>query len=225
MNVYVREMASALAQQGTECIVYTRADAADLPREVVVEPGHRVVYLQAGPHQAVVDDIEARGGVDAVHAHYWLSGAVGHALKHRLEVPFIVTFHTLARVKGAGGDLEPGYREAAEAAQKVDAAVRAFRGCLELDPEQHWASWLLATALHRKAESDVVELERLCRRAIAWQEQHQQDACRQVYLLALTLKRKGDDGAARQAARDYLVKAGDGGDPRVLQLLLQIAEG
>ncbi|MGB0821183.1 MAG: glycosyltransferase, partial [Ilumatobacteraceae bacterium] len=132
MNVYVREMASALAQQGTECIVYTRADAADLPREVVVEPGHRVVYLQAGPHhlpkealtdiiddftEAVVDDIEARGGVDAVHAHYWLSGAVGHALKHRLDVPFIVTFHTLARVKGAGGDLEPGYREAAEAAQ------------------------------------------------------------------------------------------------------------
>ena len=132
MNVYVREMASALAQQGTECVVYTRADAADLPREVVVEPGHRVVYVQAGPHhlpkealtdiideftEAVVDDIEARGGVDAVHAHYWLSGEVGHALKHRLDVPFIVTFHTLARVKGAGGDLEPGYREAAEAAQ------------------------------------------------------------------------------------------------------------
>ena len=132
MNVYVREMASALAQQGTECVVYTRANAAELPQEVVVEPGHRVVYVQAGPHhlpkealtdiideftEAVVDDIEARGGVDAVHAHYWLSGEVGHALKHRLDVPFIVTFHTLARVKGAGGDLEPGYREAAEAAQ------------------------------------------------------------------------------------------------------------
>ena len=117
MNVYVREMASALAQQGTECVVYTRADAAELPQEVVVEPGHRVIYVQAGPHhlpkealtdiiddftEAVVDDIEVRGGVDAVHAHYWLSGAVGHALKHRLDVPFIVTFHTLARVKGAG---------------------------------------------------------------------------------------------------------------------------
>ena len=132
MNVYVREMASALAQQGTECVVYTRADSADLPREVLVEPGHRVVYIQAGPYhlpkealtdivsefiEAVVADIEARGGVDAVHAHYWLSGEVGHALKHRLDVPFIVTFHTLARIKGAGGDIEPGYREAAEAAQ------------------------------------------------------------------------------------------------------------
>ncbi len=132
MNVYVREMASALAQQGTECIVYTRADSADLPREVLVEPGHRVVYVPAGPYhlpkealtasvdefiEAMVADIETRGGVDAVHAHYWLSGEVGHALKHRLEVPFVVTFHTLARIKGAGGDIEPGYREAAEAAQ------------------------------------------------------------------------------------------------------------
>lgn len=132
MNVYVREMASALAQQGTECIVYTRADSADLPREVLIEPGHRVVYVHAGPYhlpkealtdivdefiEAMVADIETRGGVDAVHAHYWLSGEVGHALKHRLEVPFVVTFHTLARIKGAGGDIEPGYREAAEAAQ------------------------------------------------------------------------------------------------------------
>ncbi len=132
MNVYVREIASALAQQGTECIVYTRADSADLPREVLVEPGHRVVYLQAGPYHlpkealtdivdefidAVVADISDRGGVDAVHAHYWLSGEVGHALKHRLDVPFIVTFHTLARIKGAGGDIEPGYREVAETAQ------------------------------------------------------------------------------------------------------------
>jgi D-inositol-3-phosphate glycosyltransferase len=132
MNVYVREMASALAQQGNECIVYTRADSVDLPREVLVEPGHRVVYIHAGPYhlpkealtdivdefiEAMVADIETRGGVDAVHAHYWLSGEVGHALKHRLEVPFVVTFHTLARIKGAGGDIEPGYREAAEAAQ------------------------------------------------------------------------------------------------------------
>ena len=132
MNVYVREMASALAQQGTECIVYTRADSADLPCEVLIEPGHRVVYVHAGPYhlpkealtdivdefiEAMVADIETRGGVDAVHAHYWLSGEVGHALKHRLDVPFVVTFHTLARIKGAGGDIEPGYREAAEASQ------------------------------------------------------------------------------------------------------------
>ena len=107
----------------------------------------------------------------------------------------------------------------------VDAAIAAFRRCLELDPDQHWASWLLATALHRRGGGDAEELERLCREAIAWQEQHEQDAGRQVYLLALTLQKKGEDGAAKQAARDYLVNAGEGGEPRVMQLLLQIADG
>src|SRR4026209_2301590 len=50
MNVYVREMVSSLAQAGVECTTYTRADRAGLPAEVLVEPGHRVVYIEAGPH-------------------------------------------------------------------------------------------------------------------------------------------------------------------------------
>ena len=48
MNVYVREVASALAQAGIECTTYTRADRPGLPREVAVEPGHRVVHVPAG---------------------------------------------------------------------------------------------------------------------------------------------------------------------------------
>ena len=49
MNVYVREVASALAQAGVECTTYTRADGPGLPDEVPVEPGHRVVHVPAGP--------------------------------------------------------------------------------------------------------------------------------------------------------------------------------
>ncbi len=49
MNVYVREVASALAQAGVECTTYTRAHRAGLPAEVIVEPGHRVVHVPAGP--------------------------------------------------------------------------------------------------------------------------------------------------------------------------------
>lgn len=129
MNVYVRELASSLAQSGVDCTVYTRADAAGLAPEVLIEPGYRVVHVEAGPHHlpkealcevmdeftdAVKIDIAARGGVDAIHAHYWLSGLVGHRLKHELGVPFVMTFHTLARIKAAGGDPDPGLREVAE---------------------------------------------------------------------------------------------------------------
>jgi hypothetical protein len=36
-----------------------------------------------------------------IHGNYWLSGVVGHHLKHELDVPFVSTFHTLARIKAA----------------------------------------------------------------------------------------------------------------------------
>jgi D-inositol-3-phosphate glycosyltransferase len=130
MNVYVREMVSSLAQAGVECTTYTRADRAGLPAEVLVEPGHRVVHIEAGPHHlpkealvdildeftnGVLEHLQANGGTDIVHANYWLSGVVAHRLKHILDVPFVSTFHTLARVKAEGGDPEPAWRDRAEA--------------------------------------------------------------------------------------------------------------
>jgi D-inositol-3-phosphate glycosyltransferase len=130
MNVYVREVASALAQAGVECTTFTRADRPGLPREVVVEPGHRVVHIDAGPYDlpkerlpdeldafttGVLDHLAEGPGVDIVHGNYWLSGVVGHRLKHVLDIPLVSTFHTLARVKAEGGDLEPEWRDRAEA--------------------------------------------------------------------------------------------------------------
>lgn len=130
MNVYVREVASALAQGGVECTTYTRADRPGLPPEVQVEPGHRVVHVPAGPFElpkeALTDELDlfttrvgehllAGPGVDVIHGNYWLSGMVGHRLKHDLDVPLVSTFHTLARVKAEGGDLEPSWRDRAEA--------------------------------------------------------------------------------------------------------------
>ena len=130
MNVYVREVASSLAHAGIECTTFTRADRPALPRELLVEPGHTVVHLPAGPHDApkealpayvdvfadrVGEHIAEMGGVDVVHGNYWLSGVVGHRLKHQLDLPLVSTFHTLARVKAEGGDLEPEWRDGAEA--------------------------------------------------------------------------------------------------------------
>ncbi|MGH9184181.1 MAG: glycosyltransferase [Acidimicrobiales bacterium] len=129
MNVYVRELVSALAQAGVRCDVYTRTWSPELAPEVAVEPGFRVVHVPAGPPaavpkerlsalvpefaDAVVDHVRATGDTDAVHANYWLSGLAGHVLKHELGLPLVSTFHTLARVKAAGGD-EPTRRGRAE---------------------------------------------------------------------------------------------------------------
>ena len=129
MNVYVRQLSAALARAGIECDVYTRAESPDQPAVVPVEPGLRVHHVAAGPLAemakeelpAVVDEFtdgvlaRMEGGhpADAISANYWLSGLAGHALKHRLDLPLVSTFHTLARVK-AEGDGDPARRTRAE---------------------------------------------------------------------------------------------------------------
>jgi len=130
MNVYVRELVSALAHAGLDCTTYTRAWRSDLPQVVNVEPNHRVVHIEAGDFDlpkndlvsvvdafadGVRDHIAATGGTDVLHGNYWLSGIAGHRLKHELDLPLVMTFHTFARVKAQGGDPEPVSRENAEA--------------------------------------------------------------------------------------------------------------
>jgi D-inositol-3-phosphate glycosyltransferase len=120
MNVYVRSLASALARAGVAVDVLTRAEHRDHGESVVVEPGFRVLHVEAGPRAPIdkhllpdlvgefCDATRAyieRTGTDygLLHANYWVSGAVGHRLKHELGLPLVTTFHTLDRVKAEFG--------------------------------------------------------------------------------------------------------------------------
>ncbi len=105
------------------------------------------------------------------------------------------------------------------------AAVAAFRQCLAIRPEQHWAAWLLATALHDAPDTDLAELERLCRLAIAWQERHALDKSKQVLLLATTLARAGRAVDAQSVAADYLNAPQADAKPQVLAALQRLAGG
>ncbi|MDQ6838764.1 MAG: glycosyltransferase [Actinomycetota bacterium] len=124
MNVYVRQLTAALARQGVRCDIFTRADDARQPSVVAIEPGLHVHHVPAGPlgplakedlprvvsawTDGVGDRLDALAvsgrQADAIHANYWLSGVAGHALKHRLDIPLLSTFHTLDRVKELGGE-------------------------------------------------------------------------------------------------------------------------
>jgi D-inositol-3-phosphate glycosyltransferase len=132
MNVYVRELASAVARSGADCDVFTRAWSPELPSVIAVEPGLRVHHIPAGPlapmaKEALPDVIpeftdrvlgvmtspsglrlgdEEGGSFEAVHANYWLSGLAGHTIKHELDLPLMCTFHTLDRVKAEAGPEE-----------------------------------------------------------------------------------------------------------------------
>lgn len=147
MNVYVRELSTALARTGVECDVFTRAWSADLAATVQVEPGFRVHHVPAGPLAplpkeelpAVVEEFTAGAlgllsertgpwtgqGADAVHANYWLSGVAGHVIKHELKIPLVSTFHTLDRVKAEASQEEI---DAGEPARRAEAEARVI-GC------------------------------------------------------------------------------------------------
>ena len=121
MNVYVRELSSALARAGVICDVYTRAWSDDLAPcwtsspdsgSTTSPPVHRRPLAKESL-LGVVDEFAdgvlksmTTAGVgdddlpfDAVHANYWLSGIAGHTIKHQLNLPLVSTFHTLDRVK------------------------------------------------------------------------------------------------------------------------------
>ena len=129
MNVYVRELAAALAQAGVPTTVFVRRWRDDLPEQLSVEPLLNVVHIDAGRPDLAKEDLPGvldlfADGVAAhvagrepsvIHANYWLSAVAGHRLKHQLDLPLVSTFHTLARVKAIAGDHEPEGRAQGEA--------------------------------------------------------------------------------------------------------------
>src|ERR1700684_2915282 len=56
MNVYVRELSSALARAGVVCDVFTRAWSDDLPATVHIQPGFRVPPVSAGPPTSIAKE-------------------------------------------------------------------------------------------------------------------------------------------------------------------------
>ena len=97
-------------------VVPIAAGDPDLSKE---DLGSAIEEFTAG----VALDLAATGGTDAIHANYWLSAVAGQTLAHALRVPLAVSFHTLARVKLAHGDPEPGGRAAAEERAVASADV------------------------------------------------------------------------------------------------------
>ncbi len=150
MNVYVRELSSALARLGHEVDVYTRRSHIAEADVVYVEPGFRVHNVTAGPaHEISRDELIANipvftsavgtlfrkdGPPDVMHANYWMSGLAGHELKHELNIPLVMTFHTLERVKAATFVAESDERATEEG--RIFACADAVLASCDIEAQQ-----------------------------------------------------------------------------------------
>lgn len=109
LNVFVAETAAALARAGHEVDVFTRAVSTREVGSVDVAPGLRVHRIIAGPCRPldknqlveVVDEFAMNladfGPYDIVYSHYWISGLA--VLRSEWRIPWVHSFHTLARMK------------------------------------------------------------------------------------------------------------------------------
>ena len=115
MNVYVRQLASALGELGMKIDIFTR-EHSDVPNRVeTIGSNVRVIHINVGEPDAHLNDLydllpdfleqlnkfrEEEGlEYDVVHSHYWLSSWVGRELSQELAIPHVVTFHTLSLIK------------------------------------------------------------------------------------------------------------------------------
>lgn len=129
MNVYMRELAKALADRTITVDIFTRWTDPSLPQIVYLAPHVRVIHLQAGPiapvhkhdlyqyihafvHAAESFRATEETRYDIVHSHYWLSGVAGFLLARNWDVPHVTMFHTLARLKQLANpaEVEPQQR-------------------------------------------------------------------------------------------------------------------
>jgi glycosyltransferase involved in cell wall biosynthesis len=147
-NVYVSQIARALASHGHQVDVFTRRDDPALPLVVNACDGVRVIHVPAGPaatvrkeemlpHMAEFSAFTTGWcacddrGYDIAHANFWMSGMVALELKERLDIPFVITFHALGRVRRlhqGAADAFPEVRFEIEE-RIVDGADRVIAEC------------------------------------------------------------------------------------------------
>jgi phosphoheptose isomerase/glycosyltransferase involved in cell wall biosynthesis len=113
-NVYVGELAAALASLGYEVDVLTRRDNELVPETAEWKRGVRIVHVAAGPPRHVPKErllvhmeeftrrtraLSVRNGYELIHANFFMSGLVAADLRKLLGIPFVVTFHALGRIR------------------------------------------------------------------------------------------------------------------------------
>lgn len=160
MNVYIRELAAELGRRGYEVDIFTRRSSSDEPEvDLRVGPRVRVVYLTAGPVEALPPDdlvpylseFAARliafstvqnAPYDLIYSHYWLSGLVAIKLREAWGIPFVQMFHTLGQMKARTSTLQTAARDNQRIQSEMVIVEKADRIVAATPAEKSQLLWL-----------------------------------------------------------------------------------
>ncbi|NSX02669.1 glycosyltransferase family 4 protein [Cupriavidus gilardii] len=115
-NIYVAQLARHLGKRGYPVDVFTRRDKGLLPEVVAFAPNVRVIHVPAGPAVHVpkeqllpyMDEFGTymaefmardRVGYMVMHANFFMSGLAALRVKQKLDIPLVMTFHALGKVR------------------------------------------------------------------------------------------------------------------------------
>jgi D-inositol-3-phosphate glycosyltransferase len=159
MNVYVRDLTTALGRMGIHVDVFTRSQDEHVPHVLHdLGYGNRVVHVLAGPEVPLpkqqlagyipefaegVHRFAREKGIkyDLIHSHYWMSGIAAGSLADLWPgTPIVQMFHTLGEMKNrvarSEQEREGAYRldgehQVLRRADRIIAATLAERAQLE----------------------------------------------------------------------------------------------
>lgn len=133
MSVYLRELTNRLVDFPNVSVdIITRAQDPICVEAKDISPRIRVVQLKGGPERPIertdmfqfIPEFAAnleryihreKENYDIIHSHYWLSGLAGGYVKHKMGIPLVHAYHTLAFKKGRKlGQKEHKRREVSE---------------------------------------------------------------------------------------------------------------
>lgn len=136
MNVVEISLARALAAQGHQVDLITRAASPNAPSVVQLAPGLRLRHLPAGPAQPLpksrIDEhldefhagLESLDPYQLVHSHHWMSGVAALPVARSWGVPHVQSYHSVAALPGS--PLSEG--EPPESARRVDGEALVALG-------------------------------------------------------------------------------------------------
>ncbi len=116
MNIYVLELSKRLVKIGYSIDIFTRQQDSVSEKIVEISKNLRVIHIKAGPQKDIekkeliryipefVDNLNGfvkknSLSYDLIDCHYYMSGIAGVNLGEKWNIPFAITFHTLALMK------------------------------------------------------------------------------------------------------------------------------